>query len=309
MILQYVTTLVLASALIFLALRVVPGNPAEITLGVTATPENVEKLEQDMGLNAPLWQQYTTWVGGMLHGDFGTSIVSRTNISAMIIDRLQVSLILVSISMLLAMVLAVPFGIWAAQRNARIEGLFVTSISQVGIAVPSFLMGILLVALFAVRLGWLPPNGWVVPSADFTGFLSHLILPCASLAIVQAAIMTRYIRSSILDVLNDDFMRTARAIGLSPTQALRRHGLRNAALPVLTVTGLQLTSLIIGAVVIEKVFVIPGLGSMLLSAVSNRDLPTAQTTVMVLVILTVCINALIDVTYRLVDPRTQRSRR
>ncbi|GGG71800.1 ABC transporter permease [Corynebacterium pelargi] len=307
--LRYAITLVLASVLIFLALRIIPGNPAEIALGVTATEESVAKLEADMGLDQPAWQQYLQWVTGMLQGNFGQSIVSGADISSMVVDRLQVSLILVTIAMVLALLIAVPMGMWAAQRSARIDGVLVSALSQIGIAIPSFLTGILLIALFSVHLGWLPPNGWVVPREHPGAFIARIILPCVALGLVQAAIMTRYVRTAILDILHNDYMRTARAIGLSPVQALFRHGLRNAALPVLTVAGMQLTSLLIGAVVIEKVFAIPGLGSMLLQAVSNRDLPTVQTTVMMLVILTICVNALVDVTYALVDPRTKRSNR
>lgn len=303
---RYLVTLVVASIVIFVALRIVPGNPAEIALGVTATPDSVAALEKTMGLDRPLLSQYFSWVGGMLTGDFGTSLTSGKDISPLVADRLQVSLILVSASMVLALLLAVPLGVWAARRARHADGVAITALSQVGIAIPSFLAGVLLVAVFAIQLGWLPPNGWVVPNQDFSGFLARLVLPVFALGIVQAAIMTRYVRSAILDVMNEDFMRTARAKGLSVTQALWAHGLRNAALPVLTVTGLQMTSLLVGAVVIEKVFVIPGLGSMLLDSVTTRDLPTVQTIVMVLVLFAIVVNAAVDLAYTLVDPRTRR---
>ncbi|AHI23315.1 ABC transporter permease [Corynebacterium vitaeruminis] len=303
---RYLVTLVVASIVIFVALRIVPGNPAEIALGVTATPDSVAALEKTMGLDRPLLSQYFSWVGGMLTGDFGTSLTSGKDISPLVADRLQVSLILVSASMVLALLLAVPLGVWVARRARHADGVAITALSQVGIAIPSFLAGVLLVAVFAIQLGWLPPNGWVVPNQDFGGFLARLVLPVFALGIVQAAIMTRYVRSAILDVMNEDFMRTARAKGLSVTQALWAHGLRNAALPVLTVTCLQMTSLLVGAVVIEKVFVIPGLGSMLLDSVTTRDLPTVQTIVMVLVLFAIVVNAAVDLTYTLVDPRTRR---
>lgn len=303
---RYLVTLVVASIVIFVALRIVPGNPAEIALGVTATPDSVAALEKTMGLDRPLLSQYFSWVGGMLTGDFGTSLTSGKDISPIVADRLQVSLILVSASMVLALLLAVPLGVWAARRARHADGVAITALSQVGIAIPSFLAGVLLVAVFAIQLGWLPPNGWVVPNRDFGGFLARLVLPVFALGIVQAAIMTRYVRSAILDVMNEDFMRTARAKGLSVTQALWAHGLRNAALPVLTVTGLQMTSLLVGAVVIEKVFVIPGLGSILLDSVTTRDLPTVQTIVMVLVLFAIVVNAAVDLAYTLVDPRTRR---
>lgn len=301
---RYALTLLIASVLVFFALRVVPGNPAEIALGITATPEAVAKLNAQMGLDEPLLAQYWHWVTGMLTGNFGTSLASGTDLSPVLFDRLQVSLILVVFSMVVALSLAIPLGLWAARRARHTDGVAISVLSQIGIAVPSFLTGILLVAIFAVQLRWLPPSGWVIPSDDPLGFLAHLVLPCLALGGVQAAILTRYIRNAVLDILHRDYMTTARAIGLSPWQALRRHGLRNAALPVLTVAGMQLTSLLVGAVVIETVFSIPGLGTMLLQAVLNRDLPTVQTTVMMLVVLTIVVNALVDLTYRLVDPRT-----
>ncbi|BDV26454.1 ABC transporter permease [Corynebacterium ulcerans] len=303
---KYALTLFIASVVIFVALRIVPGNPAEVALGVTATPEAVAKLSATMGIDKPLWEQYVSWIGGLLRGEFGTSLTSSTDISPIVADRLQVSLILVVLSMLFALMLAVPLGLWAARRSSHIDGILISTLSQVGIAVPSFLAAILFISFFAVRLRWLPTNGWSVPDEDFSGFLVRLVLPVVSLGIVQAAIMTRYVRTAVMDVMREDFMRTARAIGLSSWQALRSHGLRNAALPVLTVTGLQLTSLLVGAVVIERVFVIPGLGSLLLTAVTNRDLPTVQTIVMILVVLAIVVNAIVDMAYVVVDPRTRR---
>ncbi|ARU46572.1 ABC transporter permease [Corynebacterium silvaticum] len=303
---KYALTLFIASVVIFVALRIVPGNPAEVALGVTATPEAVAKLSATMGIDKPLWEQYVSWIGGLLRGEFGTSLTSSTDISPIVADQLQVSLILAVLSMLFALMLAVPLGLWAARRSEHIDGILISALSQVGIAVPSFLAAILFISFFAVRLRWLPTNGWSVPNEDFSGFLARLVLPVVSLGIVQAAIMTRYVRAAVMDVMREDFMRTARAIGLSSWQALRSHGLRNAALPVLTVTGLQLTSLLVGAVVIERVFVIPGLGSLLLTAVTNRDLPTVQTIVMILVVLAIVVNAIVDMAYVVVDPRTRR---
>ncbi|MBG9244588.1 Nickel transport system permease protein NikB [Corynebacterium diphtheriae subsp. lausannense] len=303
---KYVTTLIAASILIFFALRIVPGNPAEVALGVTATPEAVAQLSASMGLDRPIVEQYFSWVGDMLRGDFGSSLLSSTDISTEVVDKLMVSLILVGLGMTTALCLAVPLGLWAARRVDKADGVFIAALGQIGIAIPSFLAAILLITVFSVHLGWFPANGWVVPSSDFSGFVSRLILPVFSLGIVQAAIMSRYVRSAALEVMNADFMRTARAQGLSMGQALRRHGVRNAALPVLTVTGVQLATLLVGAVVIEKVFVIPGLGSMLLSAVSNRDLPTVQTIVMLLVVIAVVINAIVDLLYVIIDPRIRR---
>ncbi|OFM02496.1 ABC transporter permease [Corynebacterium sp. HMSC08C04] len=285
-------------------MRAVPGNPARVALGVNATDDAVAELTTALGLDRPLLTQYFDWVGGLLSGNFGTSLASQQDITPLVVDRAQVSLILVGLAILLALAGAVPIGMWLA----RTSNTFVSALTQIGIAVPSFLVGIIMVAFFAVRLGWLPANGWIPPDQDFGGFIARLIMPVISLALVQGAMLTRYVRSSIVDVMDQDYIRTARALGLSHAEALRRHGLRNAALPVLTVTGLQLTTLIVGAVVIESVFVIPGLGSMLLDAVSNRDLTTVQTLVMLLVFFTLAINLATDLAYRVIDPRLKEKR-
>ncbi|MFW8623304.1 ABC transporter permease [Corynebacterium glutamicum] len=298
-VLRYTLTFVIASIIIFVLIRVIPGDPAAVALGITATPEAIAALQSQLGTDQPLFQQYFSWIGGMLTGDFGTSLSSGQDLSPIIFDRLQVSLILVGCSIVLSLLIAIPLGVLSARRG----GVIISGISQIGIAIPSFLAGILLVAVFAVGLGWLPANGWIPPSENFGGFLARLILPVLALTAVQAAILTRYVRSAVMDVMGQDFMRTARSKGMSFNRALIIHGLRNAALPVLTVTGLQLTTLIIGAVVIEQVFVIPGIGSMLLESVSNRDLIAVQSIVMLLVAFTLLVNLVVDLLYQVVDPR------
>ena len=298
-VLRYTLTFVIASIIIFVLIRVIPCDPAAVALGITATPEAIAALQSQLGTDQPLFQQYFSWIGGMLTGDFGTSLSSGQDLSPIIFDRLQVSLILVGCSIVLSLLIAIPLGVLSARRG----GVIISGISQIGIAIPSFLAGILLVAVFAVGLGWLPANGWIPPSENFGGFLARLILPVLALTAVQAAILTRYVRSAVMDVMGQDFMRTARSKGMSFNRALIIHGLRNAALPVLTVTGLQLTTLVIGAVVIEQVFVIPGIGSMLLESVSNRDLIAVQSIVMLLVAFTLLVNLVVDLLYQVVDPR------
>jgi peptide/nickel transport system permease protein len=209
--------------------------------------------------------------------------------------------------MVLALLVAVPAGVLMAVRHRRISGVVLSAVSQIGVAVPAFLAGILLITLFAVRLGWLPANGWTAPSEDPGMFLRQLTLPALSLGLVQAAVLTRYVRSAVLDVLHEDYLRTARAKGLTPYRALLRHGLRNAAVPVVTVLGLQLATLLIGAVVVERVFVVPGLGSLLLDAVSTRDLIVVQDVVMLLVVAVLLVNFVVDVLYVLIDPRLRRA--
>lgn len=305
---RFVGTVFVSSILIFLALRVVPGDPAEIALGVNATPELLAKKRAELGTDRPLIVQYWDWFSSLITGDFGVSMSSSQNISPIIADRFQVSLILVVTALILAVAIAVPLGMWAALRARHVDGILITAGSQVGIAIPSFLAAILLVTVFAVHLGWLPANGWIPPGWDFGSFLSRLILPVLSLAAVQAAIITRYVRNSVLDILHDDFLRTARAKGQTRWQALLSDGLRNAALPVFTVTGVQLAGLVVGAVVIERVFSIPGLGAFLLDSVSNRDLPAVQAAVLVLVVFTLAINTLVDLSYAIIDPRVRRVR-
>ncbi|MFH0411353.1 ABC transporter permease [Corynebacterium sp. L4756] len=306
---RYLITLFAASIIIFLLMRAVPGNPARVALGVNATEDAVAELTTSMGLDRPLITQYAEWMGGLLTGNFGTSLASQQDITVQVLDRAQVSLILVSCALILALAIAIPVGMWTATKRTQLDATIVTALTQVGIAIPNFLVGIVLIAFFSINLGWLPANGWVPPNQGFADFLAHLIMPVCALALVQGAVLSRYVRSAIIDVMDQDFIRTARALGKSPAQALWRHGLRNAALPVLTVAGLQFTTLIVGAVVIESVFVIPGLGSMLLDAVSVRDLTTVQSLVMLLVAFTLTINVLTDAAYRLIDPRLREGAR
>lgn len=292
---------------VFVLLRIVPGDPAAVALGINATPEAIEAKRAALGTDRPLIVQYLDWVGGLCRGHFGISFTSGQDLSPMIWDRTQVSLILVICSMVVALLIAVPLGTYAAVRHRHVDGMVLTASSQLGIAIPGFLFGILLVGLFAVRLRWFPANGWVPPAVDFGAFLARLVLPVFALASVQAAIMMRYARSAVLEVMHEDFLRTARAKGLSHVQSLVRHGLRNAAIPVITVTGVQMAFLVIGAVVIERVFVIPGLGSLLIDSIGSRDLMAVQSVVMMLVLITIAINLLVDLTYTVIDPRLREA--
>lgn len=303
---RFVVTYVAATVLVFLFMRTIPGDPAQIALGVNATPELLAQTRAEFGTDRPLIVQYFDWALGLPFGDFGISYVTRQDISPLVLDRVQVSLILVVLAMIVALLIAIPFGTYAAVKHRNPSGIVISGISQLGVAVPNFLAGILLVVVFAVGLGWFPANGWTPPGEDFGDFLSRVFLPVLALASVQGAILTRYVRSAVMEVMSEDYLRTARAKGLGKLEALVKHGLRNASIPVLTVTSVQLAALIIGAVVIERVFVIPGLGSMLLDAVGNRDLLTVQSVVMVLVAITLIINLVVDVLYTVLDPRIRK---
>ena len=297
-ILRFVLLLAAASVVIFTLLRSVPGDPARVALGVSATEEAVAELSARLGLDQSLPVQYFDWVSGLLTGDFGISMASGKDITDTVLERAGVSLTLTLVAMAVSLAVAVPVGVYLARRTHSPDGVLVGALSQVGIIVPSFLVGIALVALFSVRLGWLPANGWGTPA--------HAVLPVASLALVQASILTRYVAASVREEMGTDYVRTGRALGASIGNVLFTSALRNAALPVITVVGVQLASLVVGAVVIERVFTIPGLGTMLLDAVGNRDLATVQTVMMVIVAFTLVVNLIVDLTYAVVDPRIRR---
>ncbi|KZB86402.1 ABC transporter permease [Amycolatopsis regifaucium] len=302
-----VASALVASIVVFLFMAVLPGDPAQVALGVNATPELVAKTRAEFGIDRPLVTQYFDWIGGVAHGDFGRSYVTREEIGPALADRLGVTLWLVGAGMLVALLIAVPAGTFAAVRHRKADGTAVSGLSQLGVAIPAFLAGIILVQIFAVQLRWLPSGGWTPPVQDPGEFLRGLVLPALSLGLVQGAVLTRYVRSAVLDTLGQDYLRTARSKGLRPFQALFRHGLRNAAVPVVTVLGLQLATLLVGAVVVERVFVLPGLGSMLLDSVASRDLLSVQGIVLVLVVGVLLVNFVVDVLYTVLDPRLRGS--
>ncbi|MDR1853008.1 MAG: ABC transporter permease [Propionibacteriaceae bacterium] len=296
-----------ASVLVFFTINALPGNVAEAILGTDATPERVAELSAELGLDRPIWVRYLEWLGGVLHGDLGTTPLGHYQVSELLFPKLGVSLWLVGLGMLLALVIALPAGMFAALRRRRASGVAVSALAEVGMAIPVFWGGIMLVLVFAVWLRWLPANGYVPITTNPASWASHLVLPVLTLGLVQAAVLIRYVRSAFIEVLHEDYFRTARSIGWTQFRALIRHGLRNAAVSLSTVAGLQFASAIVGAIVVEQVFTLPGVGSLLLSAVSTRDLVVVQGVVMFLVAAVLVINALVDISYVLFDPR-QRSR-
>ncbi len=239
----------------------------------------------------------------MLQLDFGTSLLSHSAVGPLIVQKLAVSGPLALAAAIIALVVALPLGVLAGVRYRHPSGTLISAVSLLGIAVPAFWAGLLLVTLFAIQLRWLPAGGFVDWSQNPLGAVRSLVLPSLALGLVQAAVLTRFVRSAIVDVQREDFMRTARAKGLTRWQALRRHGFRYAAIPVVTVLGIQLTSLLVGAIVIENVFVLPGLGQLLFQSVGNRDLIVVQDLVMLVTAIVLVVNFLVDVSYRLLDPR------
>ena len=303
-------TLAVASVVVFGVLELLPGNAAQVILGDTATPESLAALEARLGLDRPSLLRYQDWIGGLLQGRTARSIGYDTPTAELIGERLQVSLPLAAIAMLLTVVLALALGLYAASRHGTLADLGVMAGSQLGIAIPNFWFAILLILLFAVHLQWVGAGGFPGWSAaDGGGLLPGLralILPAVSLAVVQAAILARMTRSAVLDVMREDFVRTARAKGLSRRQVLLRHVLRNAMIPVLTVMGLQFANLVTGTIVVENVFVLPGIGRLVFQAIANRDLVVVRDVVMLLAAVVVVVNFVVDVLYAVVDPRLRR---
>ena len=298
-----IVSLIIASILVFAVTNILPGDVAAVILGTNATPEALETLRHQLGLDQPGWLRYLQWVGGMLHSDFGTSLLSHSAVGPLIVQKLTVSGPLALASAVLALALALPLGVLAGVNYRRATGTLISVVSLVGIAVPAFWAGLLLATVFAIQLKLLPAGGFVDWSENPLAAARALVLPSLALGLVQAAVLTRYIRSAIVEVQREDFIRTARAKGLTRWQALRRHGFRYAAIPVVTILGVQLTGLLVGAVVIENVFVLPGLGRLLFQSVGNRDLIVVQDLVMLLTTVVLVVNFLVDLSYRLLDPR------
>jgi peptide/nickel transport system permease protein len=306
-----VITLVVASAVVFAVLEWLPGNAAEMILGDTATPESLAALKAKLGLDRPPLQRYTGWVGGLLQGQTSLSVSYDTPTAELITERLKVTLPLAVMAMGLTTFLALTLGVFAASRHNRVGDVGVMAASQVGMAIPNFWFAILLILLFAVHLQWVSAGGFPGWTEDDGGGvlagIKALILPAIALAVVQAAILARVTRSAVLEVMREDFVRTARAKGLSKRQALWRHVLRNAMIPVLTVMGLQFANLITGTIVVENVFVLPGIGRLIFQAISNRDLVLVRDVVMLLAAAVVVVNFCVDVLYAVVDPRLRVS--
>lgn len=299
----FALSMLVASVVVFALLNLLPGDLAGVILGPNATPDAIDAMRAQLGLDRPMPVRYLDWLAGLLAGQLGTSALTGDVVGPIVAQKFGVTFWLVVFGMLVAVAVALPLGIYSALRRHRADGVAVSGLSQLGMAVPVFVVGIGLSLLVGVRLRWLPANGYVNPSQSVGGWLAHLVLPAITLGLVQGAVLVRYVRSAFIDVLQQDYFRTARAIGWRRWPALVRHGVRNAALQIVTVLGLQFATLFVGAIVVESVFVLPGLGSYLLQMVSTRDLPVVQSIVMVLVGLVLVINLLVDLSYSLIDPR------
>lgn len=301
-------SLAVASVVIFLVIEILPGDPAAFMLGTNAQEDTLAALREQLGLNGSMSERYLGWVGGMLTGDFGTSYTYRTPVVEMVADRLWISLPLAIYALTLSTVIAFPAGIWAASRRGSAADVGVMGVTQLGVAIPNFWFAMLMVVVFAVNLRWFSAGGFPGWDEGFWISVKALTLPAIALALPQASILARVMRSALLDTLSEDFVRTARAKGLSRRQALWRHALRNALIPVLTIIGLQFSFLLAGGIIIENVFFLPGLGRLIFQSISARDLIVVESVVMLLVFAVVLVNFMVEIAYALVDPRLRHRR-
>ncbi|MGW0570516.1 ABC transporter permease [Streptomyces tauricus] len=297
-------SLALASVVLFVLLRLLPGDPANALTSVGASPEQIAAARHSIGSDRPLPEQFTHWLGQLAGGDLGTSFVSSLPVGPEVGARLNVTVPLTLAAFVLAVVVAVPVGFVAAYKRHTWYGAVLSGISQLGIAVPVFWLGMILIAVFALNAGWLPSggfpqDGWAAPAEA----IRSLVLPVVTIALVMGASLIRYVRSATLDVLGSDYLRTARALGASFPRAMWRHGLRNASVPVISILGIELASTLLGAVVVESVFALPGLGSLLATGIAQHDYPVVQGVLFVSTLAVLLIGFAADLVQRLIDPR------
>ena len=296
-------TLLVASLLIFLLLEILPGDPAAVILGVGAQEDTLRALRAELGLDLPAPVRYLNWLGEVLQGDLGRSYTYDTPVQELLLNRVELSLPLALLAILLSTGIAIPLGVFAASRHRKVADTGIMGFAQLGVAVPNFWFAILLILLFSVKLGWFSAGGFAGWDAGWIPAFKSLVLPAVALALPQAAILARVTRSSVLETVQEDYIRTARAKGLSRSQALWRHAVRNALIPVVTILGLQLSFLLAGTIIIENVFYLPGVGRLLFQAIAQRDLMVVKNLVLVLAATVVLINFLVDLLYAVLDPR------
>lgn len=301
--LAFALTLLAASLVVFVVMQVLPGDPAAVILGTGAQEETLAALRREMGLDQPLLVQYLAWAGGLLTGDLGTSYTYSVPVSRLVAERVAVSLPLAVLAIVLSTLIAIPCGVAAAARRGRAGDLGISVAAQLGVAIPNFWFAMLLVLVFAVGLGVLPAGGFPGWDAGLLPALRALALPAVALALPQAAILTRVTRSAVIEAMGEDHVRTARAKGLTRGQALWRHAVPNALIPVVTILGLQFSFLLAGTIVIENVFYLPGIGRLLFQAIAQRDLVVVQSLVVLIAAAVVVVNFLVDLAYLGLDPR------
>lgn len=304
-----IPVLFVVSIAIFLIVHITPGEPAAVILGLEATEEQVEELREEMGLNLPIHEQYVNWVTDVIRGDFGDSYFMKEPVTEAILTHLEPTLSLAILAEIVALVLAIPIGIIAAYRRGSVTDQSLMVISLLGMAIPSFLLGLLLMLLVGVHLQWLPVAGYEPIDEGLWEHIRYLILPAISLGTIQAALVARMTRSSMLEVLNTNYIKTARSKGVKEHKVVTKHALRNAFLPILTVIGQSFGTLVTGAVVVETIFNLPGIGQLIINSIERRDFAVIQGVVLFVTLIYVLINLIVDLLYGLIDPRVRLERK
>lgn len=293
------------SIAVFSIVQLIPGDPARVVLGVQANEETVAVMRERMGLDRPVVVQYIDWLSGVIRGDFGQSLITAQDVAPQLWSRFFPTLQLALVALLIGLLIAFPLGIISAMYPRSPVDVVASVISQVGVSIPDFWLGILLILAFSLNLGWLPPSGYTPITENPLDWLSHVILPATTAGLISGSIMTRFIRSAMLEVLNENYIRTAHAKGLDRLTVLRRHALQNAMITIVTIIGLQMTALFSAVVVVEIVFAFPGLGKLSLDAVLDRDYPMLQGSVLVIATVVTMINLAVDMLYFFLDPRLE----
>lgn len=299
-------SLIAASVVIFAVIEIIPGDPASFMLGINAQPDTIAALREQLGLNGSLLSRYFNWVFGMLTGDFGISYTYRVPVSELILARVWISLPLAIYALVISTLIAFPVGLIAAANRGKPIDLAIMGTTQLGVAIPNFWFAMILVLIFSINLRWFSAGGFPGWDEGLLISIKSLTLPAIALALPQASILARIMRSSILDTLDQDYIRTARAKGLNRRQAIWRHALKNAMIPVLTIIGMQFSFLMAGAIIIENVFFLPGLGRLIFQGITQRDLVVVESVVMLLVFAVITVTFIVDLTYAAVDPRLRR---
>jgi peptide/nickel transport system permease protein len=304
-ILSLIPVLLVVSVMVFMIIHLTPGDPAGVILGPESTEEDRAQLREQLGLNLPLYQQYFSWMFGLVQGDLGTSLFMKEPVLHAILDHLGPTLSLAILSQITAIIMAIPLGIMAANRRGTVADQSFMGLSLLGISIPNFLLGLFLIIIFAVNLQWLPVAGYMPLSAGFWNHFKFLIMPAIALGTAQAALISRMTRSSMLETLSLNFIKTARSKGLREQVVIYKHTLRNAFIPILTVIGQTFGTLVAGAVVTESVFNIPGIGQLIINSVERRDYAVIQGTVLFITVSYVFINLIVDLLYGIIDPRVR----
>lgn len=304
---QFLPTLALVSIIVFLMVRAIPGDAAHVLLGPTAKPEQIEAIRDEMGLEQPIWTQYGIWLGDVLTGDLGNSWINGQGVASLIKLKLPSTLALALGAVIVAMMIAIPVGVLAALRQGSWVERAASAYMALGLGIPSFWLGILLVLVFSLRLGWFPPSGYVPFTDDPVASVRALVLPSVTLGIYFSAVLSRFMKASILEALGQDYVRTAYAKGLGQRAVVSAHVLKNALIPVVTTVGLQFGGLLGGAVIVESIFGWPGLGRLLVTSIASRDYAVVQGTILLASVAYLVVNLLTDLTYGLLDPRIRTS--